>query len=163
MARRSNRRSFSRGRKRPRLLWTGQSTTAPGTLTVAAGAFDINIVTEADYVAMATTEAGGTTCIRVVGSISVRADAAALSAFYFALQKKGTNEAGVAPAGAAILIDGDVMHFGCISTDEERTFHLPFDVRVKRKLETDRIIMTLQSIGAAHTYSLWARALLIGA
>lgn len=163
MARR-NRRTFSRGRKRPRLLWTGQSNTAPGTLAAGAvGATNIVIVAPSDYVAMTTTEQGGTTVVRIVGSLSYRADAAGLSAVYAAILKRGNLEAPPTANTAAMLIEGDVMWFHHQLSDEERTFHVPFDIRVKRKLESDQIVMALEGVATAHTYSMWARALLVGA
>lgn len=163
MARR--RKNAQRGRRhRPRYLWTGQSLTAPATLTAGAGnVVSIPIVVPSDYVAMTTTEAGGTTVVRIVGSLSYRADAAALTSIYMTITRLGVNEVGLAPNSAAAIINGDVMHFFHELSDLERTFHHAFDVKVSRRLESDAVFMAIEGVGAAHTYSMWARALLIGA
>lgn len=114
---------------------------------------------------MTTTEAGGTTVLRVVGAISFVA-ALAGATLNAQLQKLGNLEPTIAPNSAAAIISGDVMwtyQKNVNTTAVGGIDYVQFDVRVKRKLEDDRIDLVLEATAQTVTYSMWARALLIGA
>lgn len=162
MARRSRGRRSTSGR-RPNYLWTGQSTTAEQTVAAAA-VTAIVIVAPADYQASttATTEAGGTTLLRIRAGLDIRATVAG-AALYVSIVRKGSNEAAPNPNSAAAIIDGDTLWYGIYMVPIDTVRHIDIDVKVKRRLEDDQIVMNVQALAQTVTYLMWARALLLGA
>lgn len=85
---------------------------------------------------------------------------------YVGIFRKGSAEFAPNPNTAAALIDGDLMWYGCYMVPlaaNAEPLNVDIDVRVKRKLEDDRIILVFEAAAQTVTYAMWARALLLNA
>lgn len=162
MRRNLGRRGFAPRRRLP-TTWTGQQLSAEATVAAAAQT-DIIIVAPSDYAhgtVAGNTEPGGTTLLRVVGDVSLRATVIGGLA-YMALYVAGIGESITLNSGADV-ISGDVLwqDMVMVPIDTNRQFHI--DTKVRRKLENDSIVFSIRAVAQTVTYAGQWRALLRGA
>lgn len=149
--------SFRSRRPRRKLLWTASATA--DVLAVTAGStVEHNLVIETDYQESANLENQGATLMRIRGSIWLESQAAVLGhcfgwvTIYKRTSDKGTQVFDASGGGLSNLIKEDILWHTCFRVagtqtrlEARQVLHLPFDVKAKRKLLEDRIVLNVHA------------------
>lgn len=142
--------------------WTGQGLAAEDSVA-AAGTEGLVIVQPSDYEGGTTTgnvEAGAATLLRIRGSVNLRATVVGGLAFMYIIAHGDTEPNFNAATSALSITSGDILwqdHY-MIGTAEPR--HVEIDVRVKRRLENDRVEWIISAVAQTIVYSANFRALI---
>lgn len=162
MAFRRRRRGRSSGRSSQSIArrWTGEGQIAETTRT-APGVDFTEIVASTDYEQSATMEQSGVLLTRIRGHLAMRATIIGGLAFV-AIMVIGDTETPPAPSAFDSLRHSELLWrwSGMVGTTEPRIIEI--DVKAKRRLDDDRVVMVIEAIGQTLIYQWVARALLIG-
>lgn len=160
------RRNFRRGRRGPRLplRWSGNHHNAE--TAVGAATLDyVNLINVDDYRQQSTLEEAGCTLVRIRGYVSLRAAAASAAwlGIFHANENVVPTAAGVSdPTLFASFIDSGVLWIRSTLLAANEVQHFDIDVRVKRRLENDRVDIVLKTGGAAVSWLALGRCLIRG-
>lgn len=151
------------GRRRPNVLWSGNGADAETTLT-AANSNTHEIIVPEDYKGggggAVSTEAGGCTLERIVLDMNLRATVVGALVFMY-VAAIGDTEVPFVATALGTIISGDVLwqdHYMVNATAPAT--HVHADIRSRRRLEDDRVILIVSAVAQSITYTWNARALL---
>lgn len=129
---------------------------------VAAAATESAVVLAPDdYRQAANIEAGSMTLSRIRGHVNLRATVVGGIAFV-AIFVIGENEANVAPSAFASYITGDTLFHRAVMVSVNEPVLLELDIKARRRLENDVVVMSVSAVAQAITYQWGLRCLCTG-
>jgi len=158
---------FRGGARRPKrpIRWSGDVSAAE-TATAAGAIGFLDFILPVDYALTASLEPGTVTCVRIHGSVSLRAAVNGAIAYMYVVKhdKDTIPVAGVQldPALFSEFINGDVMWYRAVAMMSTEALQIPFDIKVNRKLEDDKITFVIGVRAQTVTWFAVGRCALLG-
>jgi len=121
------------------------------------------ILESADYLQTTTMEAGAVTLARIRGEFNLRATV--LGGFaYVGIYVIGATEGAPLPNAFTSYISGEMLFHDCVMVpvSPQEPYHGIIDIKVKRRLEGDRVVFGISAVAQTVTYTYGLRCLLLG-